>query len=102
MLRQQAAGGEAQAAQGPALPQPRSQRGALCRLPLGLCAHLASAEVQVQVAHVRVERETFQKGPGRGCHRGWRELGKGPPGREQIPRRTGQDAGKVMGPIGAG
>lgn len=49
---------------------------------LGAGANLASAEVQVQVAEVRVEREAIQKSPGRGRYRGWRELGQGAPGCE--------------------
>lgn len=65
-------------------------------------AHLTSTEVQVQVIHVRVECEAFQKRPGRGCHRGWLELGKGAPGRERIARRKGQDAREVMGVTEAG
>lgn len=88
---------------GPAPLSPTPSVWAQCLFPLRLraCAHLTSAEVQVQVAHVRVERETFQEGPGRGCHREWRELGKGAPGREQILRRKDQDAWEVMGSIGA-
>ena len=59
-------------------PQPHSRRvGPLPALVSGPGAHLTSAEVQVQVVHVRVERKAFQKRPGRECHRGWRELGTG-------------------------
>lgn len=77
--------------------QPHAAYGPTACSRLGPGSHLASAEVQVQVARVRVECEAFQKGPGRGCHRGWRELGKGAPGRERIPRRKGQDAKRSWG-----
>lgn len=82
-------------ARGPALPasQPHSACVPTACSRLGPGAHLTSAEVQVQVARVRVERKPFQKGPGRGCHSKWRELEKRAPGRERIPRRKGQDTG---------
>lgn len=59
----------------------------------------------MQVARVHVEREAFQKGPGRGCYRGWRELGKGPQGANEYQEgraRMPGGPGSGGGAIGAG